>query len=218
MVHAQALHITKKGAAKQRFKTSLQFKLIQQKIARQAPEAHVIQVMDAQMVLNAMQLFHIGRINSGVYPVFILTRKREQGKLHVDAWREVSLVSGYSVQVVEQPGNDDAELLRLFFINLGGYQEGLFDEPHFKVLTVQPNKSKAFAYAKDTPFYHQVHFPGAESHIDDKYRLDVDDLHEIADILPTGQKAEYALRITPAPDNASEDQIHLGYFKLDKLP
>jgi len=162
--------------------------------------------------------FGIGETVKDLVPHINAFWPEAQGKLHVDAWREVSLVSGYSVQVVEQPGNADAELLRLFFINLGGYQEGLFDEPHFKVLTVQPNKSKAFAYAKDTPFYHQVHFPGAESHIDDKYGLDVDDLHEIADILPAGQKAEYALRITPAPDNAPEDQIHLGYFKLDKLP
>ena len=162
--------------------------------------------------------FGIGETVKDLVPQINAFWPEAQGKLHVDAWREVSLVSGYSVQVVEQPGNTDAELLRLFFINLGGYQEGLFDEPHFKVLTVQPNKSKAFAYAKDTPFYHRVHFPGAESHIDDKYGLDVDDLHEIADILPAEQKAEYALHITPGSDNAPEDQIHLGYFKLNKLP
>jgi hypothetical protein len=142
-----------------------------------------------------------------------------KGKLHVDAWREVNKVNGYRIEVTDKTSSVvDRKGQKLFFINLGGYQEGLFDEPHFKVITAQPDKAKAIAYAKNTVFFREVHFPGAESHVDDKYGLDVDDLYEIEEILPDGQKERYALKITPADNELPEDQIHLGYFKLNALP
>ncbi|MDN3550835.1 DUF1543 domain-containing protein [Mucilaginibacter aquaedulcis] len=142
-----------------------------------------------------------------------------KGKLHVDAWREVTSVNGCRVEVIVKAGGVNVvNQQKLFFINLGGYQEGLFDEPHFKVITAQPDKAKAIAYAKSTVFYREVHFPGAESHIDDKYGIDVDDLYEIEEILPNDQKQKYALQIAPANTELPEDQIHLGYFKLNALP
>lgn len=139
-------------------------------------------------------------------------------KIHVDAWREVTLVDGYSIEVVNRNYvNPDADSLKLFFINLGGYQQGLFDEPHYKVLTVQPNQAAAIKAAKNTYFFSRYRFAGAESHVDDKYGLDVDDLYAVEEILPIDQKEKYRLKIT-ATDRITTDEIHLGYFKLDKLP
>lgn len=139
------------------------------------------------------------------------------GKIHVDAWRQVNVVQGYHIEVAERTADSQGQEHQLFFINLGGYKKDLFDEPHFKIITVQPNKAAAFAFAKSTDFFQEVHFPGAESHIDDKYGVDVDDLYQIDEILPPHQKEKFRLRITSGT-TLPADEIHLGYFKLNALP
>jgi len=140
-----------------------------------------------------------------------------KGKIHIDAWREVNNVGPYRIEVIARNQDVGAESPKhLFFINLGGYQEGLFDEPHFKVLSVQSNMATAVQEAKKTSFYRETQFPGANSHIDDKYGLDVDDIYDVAEILPVYQKERYALRITEG-NSGPADEYHLGYFKLDRL-
>lgn len=136
-----------------------------------------------------------------------------KGKLHLDAWREVTLVNGYSVRVVEEPGVPSDT--QLFFINLGGYKKGEFEEFHYKMIVAAPEKGEAVRQAKNTAFYRHTGFKGAGSHIDDKYGVDVDDFFAIRDILPSAVKKKYSLVIEPAPEEAREDEIRLGYFKLD---
>lgn len=139
-------------------------------------------------------------------------------KIHVDAWREVKNVNGKAVSVrltdelLQQPS-----AYKLFFINLGGYRQDAFDEFHYKMLAVAEDKGNAIAQAKKTAFFQHTRFAGAESHIDDKYGVDVDDLYEIQDILPADIKAQYVIDIQPAEVSQEEDAIHLGYFKLDSL-
>jgi len=135
--------------------------------------------------------------------------------LHIDAWREVRCVDGYEVIIdnkVEAAGKED----HLFFINLGGYVAGLFDEPHYKILTVQPDKATAIKYAKSTTFYREMRFPKAPSHIDDKYGVDVDDIYDINEILPPRQKERYVIKMAKN-ETLAEDQVHLGYLKLNAL-
>src|SRR5579863_435826 len=72
---------------------------------------------------------------------------------------------------------------RLFFVNLGGYQENTFEEQHYNLLTLKVNRCAGFQEAKQTIFFRYKHFTGAESHIDDKYGIDVDDLYEIEEML-----------------------------------
>lgn len=143
----------------------------------------------------------------------------ESDKIHIDAWREVNYVDGYQVNIAikESTGDQPAEAShKLFFINLGGYQENKFEEQHYIVLTVKPDRAAAFKEAKDTLFFKHNHFDGASSHIDDKYGIDVDDLYEIEDILSPAQKQKYFIKLIPA-DNLIDDQINLGYFKLTAL-
>jgi hypothetical protein len=52
--------------------------------------------------------------------------------------------------------------------------------------------------------------------VDDKYGLDVDDIYEIADILPASIKEQYKLRLSPSAET-TEDEVHLGYLKVDQL-
>ena len=82
------------------------------------------------------------------------------------------------------------------------------------MIVAAADKGEAVRQAKDTAFYKHTHFKGADSHIDDKYGVDVDDLFEIADILPAEIKKQYTLLITAATEALPEDEVHLGYFKL----
>jgi hypothetical protein len=141
----------------------------------------------------------------------------EPERIHIDAWREVTNVEGFKLSIV---ANNEAiassQSKKLFFINLGGYQENKFEEQHYVVLTVKDDRSAAFKEAKQTMFFQHNYFDDAVSHIDDKYGVDVDDLYEIEEMLLADQKAKYRIEISEAA-NLPEDQIHLGYFQLSKL-
>lgn len=139
-----------------------------------------------------------------------------KGKIHVDAYRIVKKVGDFKVEVVERGSDKDDELRSLFFMNLGGYKKGEFEELHYKVLMVASQKAAAIKEAKETTFYKHVGFKGATSHIDDKFGVDVDDIFEIKDILSETTRAKYALRFTAA-EHLPEDEIFLGYLPLSKL-
>ncbi len=57
---------------------------------------------------------------------------------------------------------------------------------------------------------------GGETHIDDKYGIDVDDIHKIEDILAVQYKSKYQLKIT-ITNTFSTDEKHIGYLALTKL-
>ena len=136
--------------------------------------------------------------------------------IHLDGWREVNAVDGYKIEVVFKDEPIDTSVKKLFFINLGGYQHGKLEEQHYTILTVQDNRADAIKDSKKTVFFKTNTIKGANSHIDEKYGIDVDDIYQIEDILSPAQKAKYHIQIAPA-EGLPEDQIHLGYFKLDKL-
>jgi hypothetical protein len=162
--------------------------------------------------------------------------------IHLDGWREVNTVDGYQIRAVLKEGTsaeDSAATQRqeaaeyiapaqevtpthtstppgLFFINLGGYQENTLEEQHYIVLTVQHDRAQATQHAKKTAFFKKNSIKGANSHIDEKYGIDVDDIYRIEEILSASQKERFQINISPAADLPA-DKIHLGYFKLDKL-
>jgi hypothetical protein len=141
-------------------------------------------------------------------------------KVHVDAWRTVTNVNGSAVSVCAKTKSEPHQSNnshKLFFINLGGYKENAFDEFHYKMLVSAENKSVAISEAKQTAFFQHTRMKGAESHIDDKYGVDVDDMYEIQDILPAALKEQFIIDVRPGENGLAEDSIHLGYFKLDNL-
>ena len=139
-----------------------------------------------------------------------------KGNMHIDGWRVVSRVNGHEIAVIPVSEKPASQNQQLFFINLGGYKENEFEEFHYKLIAAAPDKAAAIREAKQTAFFKHTHFEGANSHIDDKYGVDVDDIYEIEEILSPETKQQYALLLTPAIDS-TEDILHLGYFKLDKL-
>jgi len=134
-------------------------------------------------------------------------------KLHFDAWREVTSVNGCNVEVVFKNEGKQNSPFKLFFINLGGYKPNEFEEFHYKMIIAAADKAAAVTISKQTAFFKHTGFKGATAHIDDKFGVDVDDIYEIADILPAAAKEKYSLLVSPK-DPLAEDEIHLGYFKL----
>jgi hypothetical protein len=153
------------------------------------------------------------------------------GKLHIDAWRKVTRVDSFRVDVIPRSADvagrsshtalqspaPESRSHRLFFINLGGYKPDEFDEFHYKMIVAAADKGEAIRKAKETAFYRHTGFTGAESHIDDKYGVDVDDIYAIEDILPAPVKDQYTLQLTYNVSDGGQDPIRLGYFQLHKL-
>ncbi|MFC4263738.1 DUF1543 domain-containing protein [Ferruginibacter yonginensis] len=137
--------------------------------------------------------------------------------IHVDAWRMVTKVNDFHIEIVERTENTTTQQHQLFFINLGGYKPGVFDEAHYKMLVAAANKNEAIAQAKQSAFYLHTGFgKDAKAHVDDKYGVDVDDIHDIKEILDEQFKTAYTIKITHQPQSAlPEDDITLGYFPIN---
>jgi hypothetical protein len=138
-----------------------------------------------------------------------------KGRIHIDAWQKVTCIDGFEIEVVSKETQITQEE-QLFFLNLGGYKEKEFEEYHYKVLTVAKTKAEAIKKAMQTTFYKHCGFKGAESHIDDKYGVDVDDIHNIEEILSKKFKSQYRLKITKT-NITFEDEKNIGYLKIDKI-
>ncbi|GLB53873.1 hypothetical protein NBRC110019_29140 [Neptunitalea chrysea] len=137
-----------------------------------------------------------------------------KGKLHIDVWRKVEYVDGYKVSI--QPKTGGTKEKQLFFLNLGGYKPGDFEEYHYKTLCLGTTQAEAIKKAKKTSFYKHCGFEGANSHIDDKYGIDVDDVYNVEDILAPKFKTQFELTFT-VDENCKEDNFNIGYLKLSTL-
>lgn len=163
--------------------------------------------------------FGIGEKLSDLIPSINNFWPEGKQNLHIDAWREVTSVDEFAITVtmktsavpVSQTGS-----AKLFFINLGGYRKNEFEEFHYKMLVAGVDKSIAIKNSKQTAFFKHTGFKGAESHIDDKYGIDVDDIYEIPDILDESAKEQFQIIVSPGATQ-SDDELHLGYFRLDRL-
>lgn len=158
--------------------------------------------------------FGVGRSLADLVPDMLAFWPESEGKLHVDAWREVTTVDGYTVQVVPRVDADSAlGKPKLYFVNLGGYKPDDFEEYHYKCLAVAPDAAGAIKQAKSQVFYkHHV-----SAHIDDKYGVDVDDIYEIEEVLPLNIKEKYAVLVEQGHITGEHDALHPGYLKLKKL-
>ena len=156
--------------------------------------------------------FGIANSLKELVPEFIQFWPEAKGNMHVDGWREVTQVDGNKISVIpREEKNSDTN--QLFFINLGGYKENEFDEFHYKVLVAATDKAKAISVSKQTAFFKHTHFKGANSHIDDKYGVDVDDIYSINEILIPAAKEKYTIQLSLSK-STDEDLLHLGYFKF----
>lgn len=159
--------------------------------------------------------FGIGNSLSELVPQMKAFWPEAKGKIHIDAWREVTIVDNHSIEIISKEAAV-ANAAQLFFINLGGYKENEFEEYHYKILATGTSLAEATKKAKATSFYKHYGFKGATSHIDDKFGIDVDDVFNVADILSPVLKEKFALKISET-ETEFEDELHIGYLKLEKI-
>lgn len=138
-----------------------------------------------------------------------------KGKIHLDAYQEVKFVDGYEIKIVEKTQRLSEN--QLFFINLGGYKPGHFVEFHEQHLMVGTSMGEVVKRVKQTDFYKTMGFENAVSHIDDKHGVDIDDIFNVNDILPKEMKDKYSILLEKSDEEHQENQIAVGYFKIDKL-
>ncbi|MBX9746238.1 MAG: DUF1543 domain-containing protein [Hyphomonadaceae bacterium] len=81
--------------------------------------------------------------------------------LHIDAYAELRVVDGYSITPVP-PGDAPKSDLALYFVNTGGYQDGVFGESHAYSFHVSADKKEVWRNAKqraaDFSSIHQDNF------------------------------------------------------------
>jgi hypothetical protein len=141
--------------------------------------------------------------------------KEAEGKIHLDCYQEVKFADGYEVKIVEK-GETFSEK-QLYFLNLGGYKPGFFEEFHEQHLMVGESMGEIVKRAKATEFYKTMGFEGAVSHIDDKHGVDIDDIFNVNDILPAAMKEKYAIILTKSDAADQKNPMGLGYLKIDKI-
>lgn len=161
--------------------------------------------------------FGMGNSLAALVPQMKAFWPEAQGKIHIDSWREVTFVNEYQIDIVKTQSDlkTQTDDLQLYFINLGGYKPNDPEEYHYKILTVAKTLADAVKQSKTYGFYKHYGFKGAESHVDDKFGIDVDDIHCVDDIVNSGT-TRYVLRIRPR-QTAGEDVLHIGYLKIEKL-
>ena len=148
-----------------------------------------------------------------------------KNKWHIDSYRAISKVDNYVIKLVES--NIQAECandLKLFFINLGGYQQGSFEEFHYKLLIVADSQADAVKQAKQSEFYKQFTFKdkaspfNAASHIDDKFEVDIDDIYNVNDLISNVKIIiEPLARALDKSINVIEDKKYVGYLSIKNL-
>ncbi len=94
--------------------------------------------------------------------------------LHLDAWGILRYADGYRIEIVEDTTPEDTGL-KLYFVNLGGYDQKQFTELHKNVFVVAENeqaaKLRAVAQIQDWESPHR------------DYLFDVDTVLNVSDLL-----------------------------------
>ena len=147
-----------------------------------------------------------------------------RNKWHIDSYRAISKVDNYAIKLVESSSQVECGSdLKLFFINLGGYQRGSFEEFHYKLLIVAGSQADAIKQAKQSEFYKAFTYKdkdspfNAASHIDDKFEVDIDDIYNVNNLISNVQ-----LLIEPMANDSHElvnadDKEYVGYLSIKNL-
>lgn len=118
--------------------------------------------------------------------------------LHIDVWGEISGVDGYKIELRTESFTGKE---KLFFVNLGGYAEGQFDELHKNILIVETSLEKARHAAKQTIADWSI------PHKDTEF--------EIEKILPLSVAGGYNIHLVKS-DDALPFSFHCRYTPVSK--
>ncbi len=161
--------------------------------------------------------FGIATSMKELIPAMVAYWPEAKGKIHIDAWRQVRYVNGFEVSVsTKELAATKVSEASLYFINLGGYKPGDYEEYHYKMVVAGDTIADAITEAKKTAFFKHMGYKGARAHVDDKYGVDADDAYLVKDLLSAAVTDQYSILLSKTNSQA-EDVLNIGYFKLDKL-
>lgn len=135
-------------------------------------------------------------------------------KIHIDAWMKVEYAGNYRVLIAPLNTNTAQADRKLYFVNLGGYKEGEFEEFHKKLFVIATGVTDAMAQLRSHSFmkeYTPVNLgTKAKAHFDDKHELtfEADDIVCIADVI-----TNYTLVLEPTNNTAVNETV-IGYIPL----
>ncbi len=121
-------------------------------------------------------------------------------RLHIDSWVEINYVDGYKVSL---SSNKNKSKNKLFFINLGGYDENKFEELHESEFLVGNKKILIKKRAKETLMkgLDQVH---------------TDDLYDIDDCIEINKVSDYFINLNKEKNKNQQLKYNNGYHPIPK--
>lgn len=145
----------------------------------------------------------------------LLATFSKRDKVHIDAWMKVQQVNGYNVVLSNKSETHNQNDLKLYFVNLGGYKTGEFEEYHKKLFVVANGVSDVKAQILSHPFMKEYSpsdlGTAGKGHIDDQHKIDfeADDIICINEILGNNFKV-----ILKKADTVIENETKIGYVPL----
>lgn len=147
-------------------------------------------------------------------------------KIHIDAVIEISHADGYDVVVVPKSHPEKSEK-NLWFVNLGGYKNGVFHEFHKRLLLVEEKVTDAIIRALKDQFVSEMDTPHekARPHHDDSLNVsqktdgvapvDADDHINVGDEL--GEFSIFLIKVPGGKDSLNDpDSVNVtGYMKIE---
>lgn len=121
--------------------------------------------------------------------------------LHLDCWGELVSADGHDVILRPAPAAEGAD--KLWFVNLGGYQPGMFSELHENVFAIAPTETKARAKALKNILHWRGH------HMDNQY--EVENIHDVSAQLGGNWHIHLEKTDTPKPF-----EFELGYWMIGR--
>lgn len=144
----------------------------------------------------------------------MLQKWSHRNKVHIDAWMKVEYAHGYNISIRPKVDSKTDSAQKLYFVNLGGYKEGEFEEFHKKLFVVATGVTDVVAQLRTHPFMKEYTPPAlgtkAKAHFDDKHKIEfeADDIVCVEDVL-----SNYEI-VLQKKDIASENETMIGYVPL----
>lgn len=153
-------------------------------------------------------------VDTGKLGESLLKTLSARDKVHIDAWMKVEYAGNYEVRIAPLNSTTTQDNRKLYFVNLGGYKEGEFEEFHKKLFVVATGVTDVMAQLRSHPFMKeytpQALGTKAKAHFDDKHELtfDADDIICVEDIV-----SNYKLVLEPTTQPGSNENV-IGYIPL----
>ena len=149
----------------------------------------------------------VGKNIESTIPELIKQWIGERKGLHIDSYRQVDYVDGHKIKIITEQMTDQKNIrLKLWFVNIGGYNPKLMAEQHHFGLIVASSHQEAKYEAK------RRWLKG----LDKIHKDDIIEVSDLRDILPIKGHEKWQLQLIPTKlvNNFHENPDWYGYWKI----